>query len=74
MNDQWYNNRDKRTDSCDGVNASYKNATINVVVTEDVEQYRIQLLTMLSLKILAKWCRNINLKITSAKSIFSSND
>jgi len=63
MNEDWYRNRDKRTDSCTQVNSAYKNATVQVFVTEKLSEQRVQLLTCFSIVMLAKWCRNINLQM-----------
>lgn len=71
MNDQWYQNRDKRTDNCDGVNTSYKNATVSILVYENAEEYRVQLLIYFTLKILAKWCRNIRLTLSDTSCLIS---
>ncbi len=71
MNNQWYQNRDKRTDNCDGVNTTYKNATVTIIVYENTAEYRVQLITYLTLKILVKWCRNICLTLTDTESKLS---
>jgi hypothetical protein len=71
MNDQWYQNRDTRTDNCNGVNTSYKNATVSILVYENTEEYRIQLLIYFTLKILVKWCRNIRLTLPDTSCLLS---
>jgi hypothetical protein len=64
--EEWYTRRDKRTDGCTNVSDDYKNAVVRVVVTEDIAAFRVQAMTHLSLLMLAKWCRNIYLKVKDA--------
>jgi hypothetical protein len=61
MSNEWYNKKDIRTDSCENVTESYKSASIQVIVAESPGEYRVQLLTLLTLRQLAKWCRKIQL-------------
>jgi len=63
---RWYDIRDKRTDSCNHVNDSYKNAVVHLVVTDDPRDYRVQLMVHFSLLMLARWCRNIVLYMEDA--------
>jgi hypothetical protein len=72
MNDNWHNDRDLRTDNCEGVTPTYKKAVIHVIVTEDIGQFRVQLMTFLTLKILSKWCRHIYLTVQQTTSHLSS--
>jgi hypothetical protein len=63
MDEDWYQNRDKRTDGCTQVNNAYKSATVRVIITENLREHRVQLLTLFSIIMLAKWCRNIKLQL-----------
>jgi len=69
MNNEWQEQRDRRTDSCTNVNDGYKHAVVQVIVTENMQEYRVQLMIHFSLLMLAKWCRNITVSFLDADSL-----
>jgi len=70
---EWYRERDKRTDGCKQVTGEYKTATVCVYVTQDLNEHRVQLLTYFSIIMLAKWCRSINLVVNDAGCLLENS-
>lgn len=70
---EWYRDRDKRTDSCKQVTGEYKTARVCVYVTQDLHKHRVQLLTYFSIVMLSKWCRNINLVLNDATCLLENS-
>lgn len=64
----WYEQRDRRTDGCKNVTDGYKSAVIHLVVTADIMEYRIQLITHFAVLMLAKWCRSIQVTCADVNS------
>lgn len=63
MDKQWYDDRDKRTDSCSKVSGSYKEKAVQIIISDVVSSTRVQLLAYLSITMLARWCRHIILTL-----------
>lgn len=59
MKSDWYKVRDDRTDLIEGVKDSYKEFNIGVIVDEQSPSYSTQVMILITLNILARWCRNI---------------
>jgi len=61
--DEWYTSRDDRTKRIDGVQG-FEDYTIGIYVNERIQKsYSMQVMTLLSLNMAARWCRNIIIQI-----------
>lgn len=67
MNKDWYNERNKRTDSFTGVTENCHDIKVKVIVTADINVYTTQVMLTVCLNILARWCYNI--EVTSADTL-----
>lgn len=72
MNKDWYNERNKRTDSFAEVNENCHSVRVNVVVTADSSHYSTQVTLKVLLNILARWCYNIWVTSEDAADVLSS--
>jgi hypothetical protein len=66
MNKDWYNERNKRTDSFAGVSENCHDIKVNVVVTADINTYATQVMLKVFLNILARWCYTIEVTTDDA--------
>lgn len=63
--DTWYKLRDDRTRRIDGV-SGFENYALGVIVNSQVRSsYSIQIMTLITLNMLARWCRNIKVQMPS---------
>ena len=61
--DEWYKLRDDRTKRIDGVQG-FEDYKIGVYVHDRIHQsYSLQVMTLLTLNMAARWCRNITIQI-----------
>ena len=61
------NSRYDRIDRVAGVNDGYKNFTVDVLVDDnEVELYTIQVMLIVTVNILAKWCKSVNINAPNA--------
>lgn len=74
MNKDWYNERNKRTDSFAGVNQSCHNVKVSVVVTADSNHYSSQVMLRVLLNILSRWCSNISVTCTDTADVLTPAD
>jgi hypothetical protein len=62
---EWYKLRDDRTRRIDGV-SGFDNYSLGVIVNSAVRlSYSIQIMTLIALNMLARWCRKITVQIPS---------
>lgn len=59
MEDLFYVERDKRTDSLSQNNGHHK-LIVDVIVTNNIKEYETQIAAIVLINILSRWCRNIN--------------
>src|ERR1700748_872264 len=71
MSKDWYNERNKRTDSFAEVNEGWHNIKVSVVVTADNSNYNTQVMLKVLLNILARWCYNVAVTCADTPSILA---
>lgn len=68
--EEWYKKRDDRTKRVNGV-SGFEGFTLGVLVNPQIESsYAIQVMTTISLNLLARWCRNIVIQMPETSSSF----
>ena len=61
--EEWYRVRDDRTKRVDNV-GGFENYSVGVVIdSKEVPSYAIQVMTLIALNVLARWCRKIRIEI-----------
>lgn len=66
--DEWYRLRDDRTLRVTGV-SGYEDFTLGIIVSDDVvDSFSTQVMTLLSVNIAARWCRNIRVEVNPART------
>lgn len=67
--DTWYNLRDNRTNRIEGSDG-YENFSLGVVIDPNVESsFSLQIMTLMTANILARWCRNVRIQLPNVVSI-----
>jgi hypothetical protein len=68
--EEWYQKRDDRTKRVNGANG-FEGFKLGVIVNPQIESsYTIQVMTVITLNLLARWCRHIVIQMPDAPSSF----
>lgn len=60
--EEWYALRDDRTRRINGANG-FEDFKVGVIIDSKIESFSMQVMTVVALNILARWCRNIRIQI-----------
>jgi hypothetical protein len=74
MNKDWYNERNRRTDSFAGVTESCHDIKVKVVVTANTNDYGTQVMLRVLLNILARWCYTIEVTSDDTVDLLTAAD
>jgi hypothetical protein len=74
MNKDWYNERNKRTDSFTAVTENCHDIKVKVIVTADINAYATQVMLTVFLNILARWCYTIEVISADTLDLLTSPD
>ena len=69
MKEEWYNERNKRTDSFAETNPNCHNVKVKVIVTLDTSEYATQVMLTVLANILVRWCRIVQIVCADTISI-----
>ncbi|WP_285009621.1 ThiF family adenylyltransferase [Pedobacter faecalis] len=71
MKEEWYSERNKRTDSFTETNPDCHNVKIKVIVTLNTSEYVTQVMLTVLVNILARWCHTIQIICDDSSSIIT---
>ena len=64
--EQWYALRDDRTRRVDGAHG-FENFMLGVIVSSEIRtSFEVQVMTLITLKVSAMWCRNIIIELPAS--------